>query len=270
MTKSPEIHESVKAVLAPSRQVSEEDLGDDPIRLLLVDDDDDYRESISIELADHGFVVTDFEDGPPLFEYFAAGKNADVIVLDWNLPTSLGIDVLPQLRRSGVNIPVIILTGMSGPECEVAAFERGALDFVDKTRGVPVLAKRARLIADAAKLPPELDVEEVVSVGGLELRPRVSRAYWHGYDVGLTVTEFNIVRRLVENAGDHVTYRSIYDCVHHCGFIAGSGEDGYRTNVRSSVKRIRNKFRSIDSDFLEIENFPAFGYCWRRASFGAS
>jgi two-component system response regulator ChvI len=52
--------------------------------------------------------------------------------------------------------------------------------------------------------------------------------------------------------------------VHHCGFIAGSGEDGYRTNVRSSVKRIRNKFRAIDADFQEIENFAAFGYCWRQ------
>jgi two-component system response regulator ChvI len=52
--------------------------------------------------------------------------------------------------------------------------------------------------------------------------------------------------------------------VHRTGFIAGSGEDGFRANVRSSVKRIRNKFRSIDADFSEIENFPAFGYSWAR------
>jgi len=51
--------------------------------------------------------------------------------------------------------------------------------------------------------------------------------------------------------------------VHSAGFIAGSGEDGYRTNVRSSMKRIRNKFRAIDDAFNEIENFPAFGYRWQ-------
>jgi two-component system response regulator ChvI len=66
-----------------------------------------------------------------------------------------------------------------------------------------------------------------------------------------------------------VTYRAIYDCVHHAGFIAGSGEDGFRTNVRSSIKRIRIKFRTMDAEFSEIENFPAFGYRWRTASAAA-
>ena len=98
------------------------------------------------------------------------------------------------------------------------------------------------------------------------LRPRISRAYWAGQDVNLTVTEYNIVQRLTARAGEFVSYRAIYDCVHHAGFIAGRGDDGYRTNVRSSMKRIRNKFRAIDGSFSEIENFPAFGYRWRSTS----
>ena len=234
-----------------------------PVRLVLVDDDNDFREAVGAELGDYGFEVIDFDDSQPLFDYFAAGSSADLIVLDWNLPTTNGIDILPQLRRQGVMIPVVILTAMAGTTYEMTALDRGALDFIDKSRGVAVLAKRARLIAEAAKLPPEIPAEETIEVGALTLRPRLCRAYWHGTDVNLTVTEFNIIRRLVDNAGDHVSYRAIYDCVHHCGFIAGSGEDGYRTNVRSSVKRIRNKFRAIDADFMEIENFPAFGYCWK-------
>lgn len=236
-----------------------------PVRLALVDDDDDYREVIGAELEDHGFAIASFPDAPPLMDYLAAGNDADIIVLDWNLPSSRGIDLLPQLRRQGVKIPVIILTGVTETSVEMTALDKGALDFIDKARGVPVLAKRARLITEAAKLPPELPTEELVELGMLTLRPRLSRAYWRGVDVELTVTEFNIVQRLVENAGDHVTYRAIYDCVHHIGFIAGSGEDGYRTNVRSSVKRIRNKFRAIDESFAEIENFTGFGYCWRLA-----
>jgi two-component system response regulator ChvI len=77
------------------------------------------------------------------------------------------------------------------------------------------------------------------------------------------VTEFNIVHRLVAQAGEFLTYRLVYDCVHWSGFAAGCGEDGYRTNVRSSIKRIRGKFVAIDGAFDEIENFPAFGYRWR-------
>ena len=41
-------------------------------------------------------------------------------------------------------------------------------------------------------------------------------------DVNLTVTEYNIVHRLIEQAGDYVSYRAIYDCVHRAGFIAGN------------------------------------------------
>jgi len=46
------------------------------------------------------------------------------------------------------------------------------------------------------------------------------------------------------------------------GFRAGSGEDGYRANVRALVKRVRQKFRAIDSDFTALENYPGFGYRW--------
>lgn len=235
------------------------------IRLVLVDDDNDYREVARDELAYYGFDVTDFDDSPPAIDYFRRGNSSDVIVLDWNLPTMAGIDIVPQLHRLGIRVPVIILTALSGTGFEIAALERGALDFVNKLRGIPVLAKRASLIATAAKHPTEGPIEEVLDQGPLKLRPRVSRAYWRGIDVGLTITEFNIVRRLVDSVGDHVSYRSIYDCVHQCGFIAGSGDNGYRTNVRSLVKRIRNKFREIDPEFEEIENFTSFGYCWRNS-----
>ena len=46
------------------------------------------------------------------------------------------------------------------------------------------------------------------------------------------------------------------------GFIAGVGNIGYRTNVRSAIRRIRNKFRECDPVFVEIENYAGFGYCW--------
>ena len=236
--------------------------------LILVDDDPDYREAMSGELAEHGFGVIGFDDGPPILDYFANGNEADLIVLDWRLQTMSGIDVMTQLRRQGVMLPVIILTGLSAASYECTALDRGALDFVDKAKGAEILAKRAKLIVESGKHSPELPRDERVRCGRLQLRPRISRAYWGDTDVNLTVTEYNIVHRLVGRAGDYVSYRAIYDCVHRAGFIAGYGEDGFRTNVRSSMKRIRNKFRAIDPSFAEIENFAAFGYRWRTAPTG--
>jgi two-component system response regulator ChvI len=234
------------------------------IRLIFVDDDDDYREAAAAELVDLGFVVESFADGASMLVAVAHGLAADMIVLDWSLPTTSGIDLLPRLRREGILLPVVFLTGRSSPSHENLAFDRGALDFVDKSRGVPILAKRIRAIVESAKRPVELEVEETQHFGRLLLKPRVSQAFWDLIELNLTVSEFNVVRMLVSKAGNHATYRAIYDCMRHVGFIAGSGEHGYRINVRSSIKRIRNKFRLIDPEFAEIETYALFGYRWRR------
>jgi two-component system, OmpR family, response regulator ChvI len=234
-----------------------------PIRLVFVDDDDEYREAATAEIVDLGFVVESFADGAAMLASVADGLDADVIVLDWSMPTISGIELLPRLRREGIRLPVVFLTGRSAHSHEHLAFDRGAVDFVDKARGVPILAKRIHAIVEARR-PPELEVGETQHCGRLMLKPRVSRAFWDAIDVNLTVSEFNVVRLLVSNVGNHVTYREVYDCMHSVGFIAGSGEEGYRTNVRSAIKRIRNKFRFVDPEFAEAENYPSFGYRWRR------
>jgi two-component system response regulator ChvI len=100
--------------------------------------------------------------------------------------------------------------------------------------------------------------------GKLLLRSDVSRVYWNDVDLSLTLGEYNIVHLLASKVGRYVTYRAIYDRLHYEGFIAGSGDDGYRANVRSAIKRIRNKFRALDPTFDKIENYTAFGYCWRK------
>ena len=83
-------------------------------------------------------------------------------------------------------------------------------------------------------------------------------------DVGLTLGEYNIVHLLASHVGRYVTYRAVYDRLRYEGFLAGTGPEGYRANVRSAIKRIRNKFRDLDSTFDKIENYTGFGYCWRK------
>jgi two-component system, OmpR family, response regulator ChvI len=234
------------------------------VRVAFVEDDHYFRETASNELSDYGFDVDSFADGAALLDYVAKGTDAEIILLDWTMPSISGIDLLSQLRRDGVALPVVFLTGNSLPAYEKLAFDRGALDFVDKLRGVPILARRLRLIADASKRP-ESTIEGSFHCGRLLLKSRVSRAFWDDIDVGLTMTEFEIVRLLASNVGTYVTYRAIYDCMHYAGFVAGSGEYGYRTNVRSCIKRIRNKFRAVDPTFVVIDNYQSFGYSWGRS-----
>jgi two-component system, OmpR family, response regulator ChvI len=251
-------------------------------RVVLVESDQYYREVLTFELLRQGFVVHAFADGASLLGSLATTIDADLAVLDWDLPKMPGIKLLAQLRQHGVNLPIVFLTGkvMAGNEherCllapretlnayECMAFDQGAVDFIAKSRDRQVLVRRLRRVVELARPKPKTDlpVQERLACGKLLLES--SRASWNQVDVGLTLGEYNIVHLLASKAGSFVTYRAVYDRLHHAGFIAGEGAEGYRANVRSAIKRIRNKFRAFDPTFDEIENYTGFGYCWRKPS----
>jgi two-component system, OmpR family, response regulator ChvI len=233
------------------------------IRLLFVEDDDCFREVLAAELADRGFDVQSFPDGFSLLSALDARLDADLILLDWKLPRMTGIDLLPRLRRRGVTSPVVFLTGHTPSTYETLAFDRGATDFIDKARGVDVLVRRLRHAVEATNGAAKDQQRDARLVAGqLVLRTVVSRAYWKEIDVGLTVGEYNVIYLLASNQGRYVTYRSLYDKVHYEGFVAGPGALGYRSNVRTFIKRIRRKFLTVDPTFDEIKNYANFGYCW--------
>src|SRR5437660_12292912 len=78
----------------------------DVIRVLFVEDDDDYREALAGDLSDRGFSVQGFADGASFLESLDVAIDADVVLLDWALPQTSGIDLLPQIRRRGIRLPV--------------------------------------------------------------------------------------------------------------------------------------------------------------------
>jgi two-component system, OmpR family, response regulator ChvI len=237
-----------------------------PIRIVLVDDDDSFRESLGLNLIDEGFTVVSFSNGAAALDYFAGGGDAAVILLDWRMPAMNGLEVLRHLRGTGNTTPVIFLTVLSDEIYEEAALEGGAVDFIDKSRRLSILVKRLNLITEGMRPLPESDQRrptgEVMHLGGLELRFDINRASWVTKTVDLTLTEFKIVALLALRTGEDVGYREIYDLVHGKDFVAGYGAEGYRANVRTFIKRIRKKFRDVDSAFDQIHNYAGFGYRW--------
>src|SRR3981081_3187230 len=187
---------------------------------------------------------------------------------------------MAKLRQHGVNLPVVFLTGkvIAGNEherCLLAprealnafekmAFDHGAVDFIAKSRDRQVLVRRLRSVVELARPKPKTDLPVQERLACDKLLLESSRAYWNHVAVDLTLGEYNIVHLLASKPGNFVTYRSVYDRLRYEGFIAGTGEDGFRANVRSAIKRIRNKFRACDLAFEEIENYTGFGYCWRK------
>lgn len=235
------------------------------MRVLLVDDDDLFRNTLAANLVNEQFDLIAFGSGEAALRHLEGDRRFDVILLDWRMPGIAGIEMLRQVNARAGDVPIVVLTAFNSERNEAEALDCGALDFLDKSRSASVLARRLRIIAGSNRARvADPRPASAVQHGSLELRVKINRAAWKGQQVPLTATEFRIVHLLASRMGDDVSYREIYDVVHGRDFAAGDGADGYRTNVRSLIKRIRQKFRELDEQFEEIENYPGFGYRWRR------
>src|ERR1700742_5175309 len=84
-------------------------------RLIFIDDDDVYRQIVKAELESEGFSVAYFASGEAMLESLEDASSADIVVLDWSLGKTNGIDLLPLLRERGLDLPVGFLTGQSTP-----------------------------------------------------------------------------------------------------------------------------------------------------------
>jgi two-component system, OmpR family, response regulator ChvI len=98
------------------------------------------------------------------------------------------------------------------------------------------------------------------------LRFNTNLVRWAGTLIDLTVTGFKIIALLVLRIGEDVSYREIYDLVHGRNFAAGYGDEGYRANVRTFIKRIRRKLLDVDPESKRIHNDPGFRYHYYGAS----
>ena len=230
-------------------------------RLLLVDDDALFRESLGQNLMDEGYDVASVDGGEAALGQLSKPEEVDAVLLDWRMPGLDGLGVLRLMRERGHSMPVLFLTALTDNVYEEAALALGAVDFISKSRSLSVILQRLSLIVDGRKRATAAGTE-LIRRGQLELHPLIGRAFWDSKRAELTLTEFTILQTLAETPKRDFSYREIYDLVRGEGFIAGWGEEGYRVNVRSFIKRIRQKFRAIDDGFDCVMNYSGYGYYW--------
>lgn len=89
-------------------------------------------------------------------------------------------------------------------------------------------------------------------IGDLTLDGTAARIEWRGRRVSLTLSEFRVVQLLVDRAGQDASYRDIYDTVKGVGFIAGTGTDGYRANVRATDNIANMGDRFLSAEFTLV------------------
>src|SRR5919109_5059283 len=176
----------------------------DPPTILVVDDEQSYRDALAVSLRREGFLVQVAADGLEAIDRFETFRPA-LVLLDVMLPRMSGIDVCRELRAKS-RVPIIMLTARDAEIDTVVGLEVGADDYVTKPFRLRELVARIRAALRRAPRPETEDqAAEALEVGDVRLDPERHEVYVRGDSVQLALKEFDLLELLLANAGRVLT-----------------------------------------------------------------
>lgn len=177
--------------------------------ILVVEDHLEVVDLLERVLSAHGFAVHSVADGEAGL-LAALEYEPDLLILDVGLPTRNGFDIVQELRRQGINTPMLMLTGRSNVADRIAGLEAGADDYLTKPFNTDELVARIRALlrrANGRLYASRLCVRDVA----LDL---LSREVYRGErQIVLTQREFALLEYFMRNAGKPVSRASIAETV---------------------------------------------------------
>ena len=125
--------------------------------VFVVDDDADYREALHDVIQTLGLKVMDFDSGQAFLEAYEPGSPS-CLVSDVLMPEMSGLELLEELKRRSIDLPVIMITAHGDIKMSVNAMKVGAVDFVEKPRMTEDLLKLVhKAVGQSVKKQPEKD-----------------------------------------------------------------------------------------------------------------
>ncbi|MCA9098753.1 MAG: response regulator transcription factor, partial [Planctomycetaceae bacterium] len=172
----------------------------------------------------------------------AVSQKFELIVLDLMLPGMTGLQVLDEVRKKGIQTPVIALTALGTVEERVAGLQKGADDYVVKPFSLPELLARIDAVSRRAGTKPS----PMLKVAGLELDLAKRRVIVDGHEVELTPTEFSLLEYLMRFEGQVVTRKML------CEHLWESDWEGVTNVIEVHINRLRGKIdRGRDNSFIQ-------------------
>jgi len=224
--------------------------------IALVDDDIHILASVSMALEAEGYRTQSYTNGVSALEGMQQ-RPPDAAILDIKMPRMDGLELLRRLRQIS-DLPVIFLTSRDNDVDELFGFKMGADDYIRKPFSQRVLIERVKIVVQRAQPVDTLITNDgesrVVERGKLVLDPDRHACTWDSSPIRLTVTEFRILEALaqrpsiVKNRNELVA--AIYDDDIHVDSRA----------IDTHIKRLRQKFRTVDGEFDAIETLYGIGY----------
>jgi two-component system phosphate regulon response regulator PhoB len=220
-------------------------------RLLLVEDDASLAELLEYRFEREGYDVRVTGDGDEALE-LAADETPDLVILDWMIEGTSGIEVCRRLRRdkATARVPIIMLTAREAEDDRVRGLETGADDYLTKPFSPRELL--ARVAAVLRRVRPAL-AGETLEVGDLRLDPVAHRVERRGNPLRLGPTEFRLLRHFMENPQRVFSRAQLLDAVW------GQESDISERTVDVHIRRLRMAI-ALEGVEDPVRTFRSAGY----------
>jgi len=243
-------------VCSAMRKASDDDVRR---RVLLVEDDDILRQNYEMLLNAHGLSVVACATKSAAIAAFS-GETFDVIILDIALGSDYeaGFDLCQRFREKQKAVPIIFLTQRDEDADRISALRLGADDYLNKTISaayltarINALIRRVETLISGQTTVPATPTQE--SPGSLRIDERLSRAFWRGTAIDLSLTQFWILRDLAQHPGE---VRSTTDLMRAANITVQPN------TVVVHIKAIREAIQTLSPEFACIKSERARGYRW--------
>jgi two-component system, OmpR family, response regulator CpxR len=225
-----------------------------PTRLLIIDDDQELADLLRELLGQEGFQLDTHPGGRDAAARAVSGDYA-LVILDVMLPELSGFEILKQIRRTS-KVPVILLTARGADVDRIVGLEIGADDYVPKPFNARELTARIRAVLRRLEPRPDDRDRVVLSVDDVSLNPASRAVLRNGTPVELTTVEFDILRLLLESAGQTVTRERISEQV------LGRQFDPFDRSVDMHINKLRRKLGPRPGSEERIKTIRSVGYIY--------
>ena len=203
-------------------------------RVLVVEDEESYREALSFLLEREGFEVTVAATGPDALAAFER-SGADIVLLDVMLPGLPGTEVCRRLRQVS-QVPVIMVSARDEEVDKVVGLELGADDYVTKPYSPRELLARVRAVLRRAAEAPDVD-PQVLEAAGVRMDVERHVVTLHGAPLTLPLKEFELLEVLLRNAGRVLTRGQLIERIWGADYVGDTKTlDVHVTRLRAKIE----------------------------------
>jgi two-component system alkaline phosphatase synthesis response regulator PhoP len=219
-------------------------------RVLVVDDEPEMVRGLVDNLTFEGYEAATAANGAEALAAIAR-ETPDLVLLDIMMPVMSGWDVVKELRRRGIDVPIIMLTARGEEVDRVLGLELGADDYVTKPFSLRELLARVRAVL---RRPGPRQKADDLAFDDVRIQRRARRVFKAGAELRLTRKEFDLLVYLVEHRGEVLTRERLLDEVW--------GHERFPTTrtVDTHVLRLRRKLEADPDRPAWIQTVHAQGY----------